>query len=198
MRADPVDVTPGGDERVDGGMQRGDEELVQRVLRGETRDFAELVGRHHPRLLRYATRMLGDPGDAEEVVQDAFVRAHRSLNRYQDRDRFGAWIFRILVNACRARHAILRRRERTFVPYSDALEGSEEPRFYEPFSRRVQQALAELPAELREAVLLKYVEELSYEEMSAVSGVGVSALKMRVMRAREQMRLHLEGATVCA
>lgn len=193
-----VDVTQPGPGRVERGMEPSDDLLVRRAQAGETRAFAELVERHHPRLLRYALRMLADRGDAEEVVQDVFVRAHRALHRYQDRDRFGAWIFRILVNACRARHAVLRRRRQTFVPYTDSLDGRDEPRFYEPFSRRVQEALARLPAELREALLLKYVEEMSYEEMAVIAGAGVSALKMRVLRAREQVRAYLEEATIHA
>ena len=79
----------------------GDGSLVRRVLAGDSRAYAGLVERYRDTLIRYATRMLGNPADAEEALQDSFVRAYRSLAGCTDPDRFGAWLYGILVNRCR-------------------------------------------------------------------------------------------------
>src|SRR6266480_3531407 len=92
-----------------------DAALVRRVQAGDTGAYADLVARYRDRLGRYALHMLGNREDAEEVLQDAFVRAYRSLARCEDPERFGAWLFRILVNRCRTVGARRGRRARTFV-----------------------------------------------------------------------------------
>ena len=100
-----------------------DADLVRRARDGDPAAFEALVDRHYPDCLRYAFRMLGDRADAEEAVQDAFVRAHRSLGRYHERDQFRAWLLRILSNRCRSRAAALRRRLRNL----DAFAASRDP-----------------------------------------------------------------------
>src|SRR6266513_4286686 len=92
-----------------------DAALVCRVQAGDTGAYADLVARYRDRLGRYALHMLGNREDAEEVLQDAFVRAYRSLARCEDPERFGAWLFRILVNRCLTLGARRGRRARTFV-----------------------------------------------------------------------------------
>jgi RNA polymerase sigma-70 factor (ECF subfamily) len=92
-----------------------DAEVVARVLDGDVDAYAVLVARYRPRLSRYALRMLGDREDAQEALQDAFVRAYRALARCGEPDRFGSWLFSILVNRCRTTGARSTRRARTFV-----------------------------------------------------------------------------------
>src|SRR5881296_4750365 len=92
-----------------------DAELVRRVLGGDTRAYAGLVARYRDRLGRYAVHMLGDQEDAEEALQDAFVRGYRSLARCNDPERFGAWLYGILVNRCRTAGARPLGRGRGFV-----------------------------------------------------------------------------------
>jgi RNA polymerase sigma-70 factor (ECF subfamily) len=163
--------------------------LVRRVLAGDTRAYAALVARHRGRLGRYAVRMLGDPADAEEALQDAFVRAYRSLPRCEDPARFGAWLFRILVNRCRTIGGQRGRRERVVMATAVTPElGVAHPEDRSAWREAIEWALAQLGADYREAFVLKHVEELSYEEMSQLTGAGVSALKMRVKRACEQLR----------
>jgi RNA polymerase sigma-70 factor (ECF subfamily) len=152
--------------------------------------FRALVERYRDRYARYAYHMLGNREDAEEALQDAFTRAYRSLARCEDPERFGAWLFRILVNRCRTMGARRSRRAQTFVVDEVALlEASEEhPAEQAAWREEIDRALQRLRADQREAFLLKYVEELGYDEMSQLTGVGVSALKMRVMRACERLR----------
>jgi RNA polymerase sigma-70 factor (ECF subfamily) len=169
-------------------MPPSDAQLVRRVLDGDVDAFAPLVDRYHDRLARYAVRMVGDREDAEEAVQDAFLRAFRALDRYRDDERFGGWLFRILVNQCRS--LVIRRQRRAALL---AAAPWEPPAVAPPdedgaLHEELERALAELTPEAREAVLLRYAEELTYEEMAAITGTGVSALKMRVQRACARLR----------
>src|SRR2546430_2336925 len=99
-----------------------DAALVRRVHAGDTGAYADLVARYRDRLGRYALHMLGNREDAEEVLQDSFVRAYRSLARCDDPERFGAWLYGILVNRCRTAGARAARRARRFVHDPVALE----------------------------------------------------------------------------
>src|SRR5919202_3007146 len=78
-----------------------DAAIVSRIMSGEVDAYAALVARYRPRLSRYALRMLGNREDAQEALQDAFIRAYRAIGRCDDPERFGSWLFSILVNRCR-------------------------------------------------------------------------------------------------
>ena len=171
----------------------GDGELVRRVLAGDSGAYTHLVARYRDRLGRYAVHMLGNREDAEETLQDTFVRAHRSLARCDDPDRFGAWLWGILVNRCRTAGARAGRFRRLFVSDPAKLAQASVPGDHDgaEWSEVVRWALARLAPQYREAFLLKYAEELDYEAMSRLTGVGVSALKMRVKRARERLKILL-------
>ncbi len=168
--------------------------MVARVLAGDVEAFALLVDRHHERMARSAYHLLGSEADAEEAVQDAFVRAFRALATYQDREQFGAWILRILVNRCRTRIVREKRREETAAEWLRETSASFEPPDHFAMQDELSHALALLPTEQREAVVLRYANELDYEEMSSITGAGISALKMRVKRGCERLRAILEAS----
>lgn len=163
--------------------------LVRRVLAGDTDAFAGLVARHRNRGLRFAASMLGDVTEAEEALQDAFVRAFRGLGRCREPDRFGAWLLQILVNRCRTRGAGRQRRARVFVHDDVALERAASPPDADrAWREEIDRALAQLDRLQREAFLLKHVEGLDYDEMSRLTGARIPALKMRVKRACDRLR----------
>lgn len=175
--------------------ERPDADVVVAVLAGDREAYAVIVERYRDRYARFATRMLGNRQDAEEALQDAFVRAYRALDRCEDPAAFGAWFHAIVVNRCRTAGARRGREEKRFdlgdealrnVAASDSWDGA-------AVLDEIERALMKLDAEHREAFLLKHVEEMSYEEMAEVTGAGVSALKMRVKRACERLRPLLEG-----
>lgn len=176
-------------------VEAGDAELVRRIRAGDIGAYAALVARYRDRLGRYALHMIGDREDAEEALQDAFVRAFRSLARC-DPERFGAWLYGILVNRCRTTGARAARRRRLFVRDEDAMNGAAHPDQADrvEWADVVGRALARLAPEYREAFLLKHVEDLEYEEIAELTGAGVSALKMRVKRAREQLQRFVKEA----
>lgn len=176
-------------------MTLTDAQVVRRVLAGDADAYAIIVDRYHDRYARYAARLVGNREDAEEALQDAFVRAYRALDRYEERERFGGWLLRIVVNECRTVAARRRRHEQRFPDCDVATWASaerdaaaEHPSEGAERREELARALARLPVEQREALLLKYVEELSYDEIAAVTGAGTSALKMRVKRACARLR----------
>ena len=175
-------------------MEMTDAAVVQRVLDGEADAYGILVGRYSERYVRYATQMLGSREDAEEALQDALVRGFRSLKNCEEPDRFGAWLFQILINRCRTHGARRGRREKTFVRDEIALmtAANEHPADNSALREEIYRALDLLDVEQREAFLLKHVEGLSYEEMSRITGAGESALKMRVKRACDRLKVSLQ------
>ena len=170
-----------------------DRAIIHRVLDGDVEAFSRLVDLHYDRCARIAMRILGNREDAEEAVQDAFLRAFRALGSYQDRERFSAWLSRILINQCRTIRARVQRHDDVF----SQLELADAELFSNADTDEcawpdLERALARLPTDQREAVVLRYSDDLTYEEMARITGAGESALKMRVQRAFVRLRALLQ------
>lgn len=168
--------------------------LVRAALDGDDRAFTTLVDRHAPACLRFAKRMLGEMADAEDAAQETFLRAYKALRSYDADTPFRTWLFAILVNRCRTSLLRRTRRERRIAREEIEVEHAapgDEARAFE-FRDEIAWALAALPAEQREAFLLKHVEDLSYDEMVLVTGAGASALRMRVKRACGRLQVLLD------
>jgi RNA polymerase sigma-70 factor (ECF subfamily) len=172
-----------------------DADCVRAILAGDPEAFGTLVERYQHEYMRFAVRVLGTREEADEALQAAFVRAYRALAQCRDAGRFGAWLYRIVVNECRTRATRRGRRARWFVRDEAALEQAPAADTGDQAAVReeIQRALDRLPTEQREAFVLKYVEELSYEQMAEITGASVSALKMRAARACRRLRGLLEG-----
>lgn len=169
--------------------------LLRDARAGDVRAFAALVDRYYARALRFALHMLGDRQDAEEAVQDSFVRLHRAFGTYREHDAFDPWFFRILANRCRTASARARRHA-SVVEYGEVPEAMDHATAQRhdtalAWREEIGRALRALPAEQREAFLMRHVEALSYEDMATATGAGVSALKMRVKRACDTLRHRL-------
>ena len=166
--------------------------LVRAAQQGDVRAFAALVDAYYARCLRFALHMLANRSDAEEAVQDTFVRVYRALPGYEERDAFEPWLFRILANRCRSAGARERRRSEV-VEYGEVPDRPSDRRHDEAIAWReeIGLALQALPPEQREAFLMRHVEDLSYDDMAVATGAGISALKMRVKRACDALRQRL-------
>jgi RNA polymerase sigma-70 factor, ECF subfamily len=167
-----------------------DEAVVARVLAGDTEAFALLVRRYQAPLFRTAMALVLDRDTAADLVQDAFVRAYRHLDTCRDPARVGAWLFRTLRHRCLDHLKEARRRDvrlDAVAPPADPAGGPDAIVQRAELRRALKRALAQLPLGQREALLLRTVEGLSYETMADRLGVSVSALKMRVLRARETL-----------
>ena len=175
-------------------MTASDAAIVRQVLDGNPEAFGVLVARHQERCTRLALHITGSREDAEDAVQETFLRAYRSLASYQERDRFSAWLVRILVNQCRT--TLAKRRRHAEVPDWDwaAVPGDveEHPAERAALREELERALATLEPEQREAVVLKFADELTYDEIATATGASVSALKMRVQRACRRLRALLQ------
>ena len=180
----------------DRGERPGDSDELRALLHearaGDVRAFASVVDRYYARALRFALHMLADRADAEEAVQDTFVRLYRAFPTYREEYAFEPWLFRILANRCRSAGARARRHAQ-FVEYGEVPEVPSGGQHGDSTAWRdeIRIALAALPTEQREAFLMRHVEAMSYEDMSVATGAGVSALKMRVKRACDALRLRL-------
>lgn len=171
--------------------EESDRECAERAQRGDQAAFAELVGRYQARLYRFVLRMVGSPDEALDLAQDAFMRAWQALPEWQPGAQFHTWLFRIASNA--ALDALRRRKIVEFVPIEeddDAASGEPGPEKQLELTQRVrglEAALRNLPAEQREIVLLREVEDMSYEEIGAVLGIAEGTVKSRLARARSAL-----------
>ncbi len=181
-------------------MVISDAAVVSRVREGESDAFSVLFERYHARCARLALRLLGDPDEAADAVQEAFVRAFLSLDSYQERDRFASWLLCIVANRCHSAAAGARRRATAATEWMRAQNDTGTAGVMgesdHALATHIDNALEGLPATTRSVVLRKYGEGLSYAEISADTGVAVSALKMRVARGSAQLRRTLIGAGV--
>jgi RNA polymerase sigma-70 factor (ECF subfamily) len=140
--------------------------------------------------------MLVEPDDAEDMVQEAFVRLYRALPRYEERQRFESWLFQILGNCCRTANSVAQRNAARLVT-DDALleripaETRADDDTLSAWGESVRHALTEVPEHNREIFLLHYIEGFSYDEIERMTGVRQSALKMRVKRASDFLRARL-------
>jgi RNA polymerase sigma-70 factor, ECF subfamily len=166
---------------------------------GVPREFAEVVERYADFVYNVAYRMLGNPHDAEDSAQDAFLSAHRAWDRFRGQSEVSTWLYRITVNAClmrlrkekRSRQLVETGYEDQDVP--DWRRGPEGAALDDELQTAISEGLTMLPPDLRAAVVLRDVQDLTNVEASEALGISVSALKARLHRGRVLMRKHLEG-----
>ena len=156
---------------------------------------------YYARCLRFARAMLRNPDDAEDMVQDAFVRLYRALPRYEERQRFEPWLFQILGNCCRTANTVFTREAARAIDDDDALDRI--PSHDDPsrsvdleWGDDVRAALADMPEYNREIFLLHHIEGFAYDEIERMTGIKQSALKMRVKRASDFLRTRLSPRRV--
>ena len=167
-----------------------DKQVVEAVLGGDTEAFSVLVSRYTAKYARFAVRMLGNREDGEEALQDAFVRAYRALDKRDGKSAFGPWFHSILMNQCRTTASRRANRQRMLVDDERALTlaVANDATSSHLAGSEVEMAIGKLDPSQREVFLMKYVEDMSYDEIAEVTGVGVSALKMRVKRTADRLR----------
>ena len=177
--------------------------LALRARDGDPGAFTALVEHMHPRALRFAGQMTGAArDDVEDIVQDAWIRTYRALPRYDAQRSFESWFFTILANCCRSLRVKLRRWQLRSSPLDDQMRDDSIDPLLATSARsdvaRVHRALATLPAMQRETFLLHHVEGFGYDEIAEITGVGVSACKMRAKRAMDAVRELLRAEEIDA
>ena len=161
--------------------------LVRAAQRDDVDAFEELVLRHQAAMYRLALRMLGREADAQDAVQDAFVKAWRSLPRFRGQSRFSTWLHRITTNVCL--DVIATRRPTAELVEEPAAPGSDVALVVEGRERfaAITAAIVALPGDQRAALVLRDVQGLSYEEVATVLDLPLSTAKTRVHRARRRV-----------
>jgi len=189
-----------------GGVRREhpDEDLIALTLAGDQDAYRVLVERYSDFVFTVALRVVGSEADAEDVAQEAFVRAHKALARFRGDSKFSSWLYRITVNRALTHLKRGKRRpltvEMTSSPRVEAevrshSSGDDPTRrvLDSEFAGRVRAAVAALPPRYRVVVTLFYLEERSYKEVAEVLGVPMGTLKTHLHRARAMLKRELEA-----
>ncbi len=179
-----------------------DTELFGEFSKGDTAAFNKIVNRYQGRLLNFVYRFTGDRETAQDIVQETFLRVYRKRKEYRSTANLSTWIFTIAGNLAKSE---LRHRKRWhFVPISketrqdvaekiaDQSLGPNQLAEKKAMERNIQEAIGSLPPKYREAVILRDIEVMSYEQIAQIAGCPVGTAKSRVNRGRLQLQKKLE------
>jgi RNA polymerase sigma-70 factor (ECF subfamily) len=179
-----------------------DEELVRRSKEDDERAFGELVSRYESKVYSLALRMVRNPEDAEDVLQDTFLRAYRGIKSFQGASTFSTWIYRITANSALMR---LRKKQLPTVSIEDQDEretpvnivdwtpGPVDQLMTKELQQEMDAAIESLPPEFQQVFILRDVEEKSNAEVAEILDLSVAAVKSRLHRARLKVRNRLAG-----
>ena len=185
------------------GVEDVDGELVDRARRavsGDTRAFETLVARHRARVVANCRYLVTAGDHAEDLAQEVLVKAYFALRKYERRSKFSTWLFRIKVNHC-LNHRRAEQKRRGDVALddlpADAVELSVAPAAEAQLSRdadatRIRTAVASLVDTLRVPLVMRELDEMSYDDIAHALGISLSAVKMRILRARQELKQALE------
>ncbi len=186
------------------GDREVDQQLVERAQRGDKHAFELLVAKYQRRLGRLISRFVRNAAEAEDVTQDAFIKAYRALPAFRGDSAFYTWLYRIGINTAKNYLVAQGRRAPTSTPFdADEAEDFEDAALLhevatpenELMSKQVVEvvnsSLQELPDDLRTALTLREIEGLSYEEIAAVMDCPIGTVRSRIFRAREAIATNL-------
>lgn len=185
-----------------------DEELValcKKELPHTLASYEELVRRYEAQIFNYCNRFLNSHLDAEEICQDAFLRVFHKIHQFEGRSSFKTWLYRIVTNLCLGRRSTLAKRRERQALYSAEATTQADAAIAETtnpeIGEHLQQAMAKLDAEKRQIITLKFISGLSLQEISEILKISLSATKMRLYRARDELKeayLHTSGQALAA
>ncbi len=175
-------------------------QLIDRSLQGDRSAFTELVTINQDRLFASMLQVTGSPDEAEEVVQEAFIRAFVKLDTFQRNAQFFTWLYRIAFNSAltrrrrkRAKVSLDYCRETVGLEVEDDADGVDEPMLRRERVTMVRQAMHKLTEEHRSILVLREMDEHSYEEIAAILEISIGTVRSRLSRARHQLKLALEA-----
>ncbi len=178
------------------GLKRSDEDLVSDCLAGDREAFGTLVLRYQKRVIGVAYRALRDNGLAEDLAQEVFMRAYRSLKGFKAGKRFGPWIMAICANRTRDYLKLRGKRAEVIWDLDRSLRAPRSTPLERAAARetltRIEKAISELPEETQEVLRLRFIMGLDYQEVAETLGLALGTVKSRISRAREALRLLIQ------
>jgi RNA polymerase sigma-70 factor (ECF subfamily) len=179
--------------------------LIERIKNGDAAAYNDIVARHYDRIYARVSQLLKNQQDAEEVTQDAFIRAHRGLDKFRGDAAFSTWLYQIATNLAHNRYWYWFRRKRDYSVSLDQPLGSDgdltlegvmpdsgetpaEAAVTQEFVSRVSECMEGLSEKHKEVLILRNVQNLSYEEISQQLDISVGTVKSRIARGRESLR----------
>ncbi|MDR2031720.1 MAG: RNA polymerase sigma factor RpoE [Azoarcus sp.] len=181
-----------------------DQQLVERVQGGDKQAFGLLVSKYQRKLYRLLARLVRDPAEVEDLTQETFIKAYRALGAFRGESAFYTWLYRIGINTAKNHLAAQGRRVSALTGMDssemEGLEGGERLRDFDTPERQlmtrqiaqtVDEAMASLPDELREAITLRELEGLSYEDIATAMDCPIGTVRSRIFRAREAIAARL-------
>ena len=177
-----------------------DEELISRFQNGDERAYVELVNRYKDRLLNFVFQFLGDIEQAEDVVQDTMLRLYEKKHYYKEIAKFSTWLYTIARNLANTELRKKKRRKTTYLSQLSKERQFEIPAIQDDVDQsiqnefindRIQSAISNLPEHFKVVIILRDIQELSYEEISNIVEVPLGTIKSRINRARIQLQADL-------
>jgi len=168
--------------------------LIRRCLSGEVQAYGVLVDRYSARIINLAYAMLGDRHEAEDIAQEAFVRAYRGLAKFERKAKFSSWLYQIALNLCKdhlkakSRHARSADEEQLAALDGDPKDQAPRMLLEVELSEKMREAIGRLPVLYRESFILRHLQGLDYEKVAEITGVPADTVRVRAYRAREMMR----------
>lgn len=175
-----------------------DRQLAERVQRGDKRAFELLVAKYQRKIFRLLSRLIRDPGEIEDVAQEAFIKAYRALPNFRGDSAFYTWLYRIAINTAK-NHLVAQGRRaptstETEVEDAERMDDADQLRdvntpdsmlLSKQVGEAVNRAIDRLPEDLRTAIVLREIEGLSYEEIAESMNCPIGTVRSRIFRARE-------------
>lgn len=179
---------------------KAEEELIREALQGESSSFGELVERFHSRLYNAMLQMARSHDDAEDIVQESFVQAYLKLDSFQGNSQFFTWLYRIAFNNAlshgrrkRAQISLDQGRELMGTDPEDSAEAPDQPMIRDERIAQVHSALDQLSDEHRAILILREMQEASYEDIAEILSIKIGTVRSRLSRARNQLKQQLEA-----
>jgi RNA polymerase sigma-70 factor (ECF subfamily) len=184
-------------------MPETDEQIALAVQNGASNRFGELVERYEAKLLRYARKFLLDPEDAQDIVQDIFIKAYENLQSFDPSRRFSPWIYRIahneFVNALKkkeSRRTIFTIDFDTLFPHLQAVDTADSMAIERDTRETLDKYLDKLDPKYREPLILYYLESMDYREIADILRIPISTVGVRLARARAMLQKQAKGQTL--
>lgn len=174
--------------------QKTEIEIIAQVLSGDRQAYALLVEEYKAPIFNLAYRMTGSLEDADDLTQETFIRAYQNLHRFDQGKKFFTWLYTISINLIRnhlkknIRDVHLAVADSVLEHQEQGHEREEDEAFSDDRMTRLEQVIQNLPVDLREAIILRFVHDLTFEEVAQVTGDTLSAVKMRIYRGLEKIK----------